>query len=105
MWSLDYREVTLRPYVGFMVKTHVARDPSTTLTGFRDKSLAASLDKSEPDQTLCPVRALWYYMYLKCTETFRAGRKALFLPLRKASGRLSPKHYHELVEADHSASL
>ena len=72
-----------------MAKTHVARDPSTALTGFRVKSLAASLDKLELDCILCPVRMLWYYMYLKRTETLQAGRKSLFLALRKtASVRL-----------------
>ena len=49
--------------------------------------MTASLDKSEPDWTLCLVRVLQHY--LKRTETLRAYRKALFLPLRKtASGRL-----------------
>ena len=33
-WTDDYKEVFLRPYVGFMAKTHVARDPSTALIGF-----------------------------------------------------------------------
>ena len=45
-WSSDGKDVFLRLYVGFMAKTHVARDPSTTLTGFKIKSLAATLDRS-----------------------------------------------------------
>ena len=40
-------------YVGFLSKTYVARrDPSTALTGFRIKSLAKGLDRSDPDRKL-----------------------------------------------------
>ena len=47
------------------------------------------MSRSEPDRTLCPVRALRFY--LSRTESIRAGRKPLFLPLRATeSGTLSP---------------
>ena len=64
----------------YMFKTPVARDPSTALKGFTIHSLAATIDKSEPDRILCSVRARQYY--LKPTELLRAGRNPLFLPLR-----------------------
>ena len=54
-WSADGQDVFLRPHVGFVSKTQVARDPSTALTGFWVKSLAVTMSKSEPDRTLCQV--------------------------------------------------
>ena len=33
-WSPDRSQVTLRPFLGFLAKNHVARDPSTAFTGF-----------------------------------------------------------------------
>ena len=51
--------------------------------------MSATMDKSEPDRTLCPVRALQFY--LKRTESLRAGRRPLLLPIRQtASGAVSP---------------
>ena len=61
-WSANGQDVFLRPQVGFVSKTEVARDPSTALTGFWVKSLAATLDRSEPDRALCPVRTLRFYL-------------------------------------------
>ena len=61
-WLSDGKDVFLRPYVGFMAKTHVARDPSTALMDFWIKSLAAMLDRSEPDMALCPLRVLRFYL-------------------------------------------
>jgi len=88
-WSDGYKEVFLRPYVGFMAKTHVARDPSTALRGFRIRSFRDAHDPSEPDRALCPLRALRYYLHR--TAHLRAGRRPLFLPLsHTASGRLCP---------------
>ena len=88
-WSSDGNDVFLRPRVGFVSKTQVARDPSTALTGFWVKSLAATMDRSEPDRSLCPVRALRFY--IGRTKSLRAGRTPLFLPLRETeSGTLSP---------------
>ena len=60
------------------------------MTGFRIKSLAKSLDRSDPDRKLCPVRGLRYY--LKGTETILDGNESLFIPLRQgaAKGKLSP---------------
>ena len=86
-WSANGQDVFLRPYVGFVSKTQVARDPSTALTGFWVKSLSATLDRSEPDRSLCPVRALRYYM--DRTEPHREGRRPLFLPLRKTESGVS----------------
>ena len=68
----------------------MARDPSSALAGFRIRSLAKGLDRSDPDRLLYPVRALKFY--LKRTEHIRAGNKCLFIPLRTgvAHGKLSP---------------
>ena len=88
-WSEDGHSVTLRPRVGFMAKTHVAKDPGTAYRGFTVRSMSATMDKSEPERTLCPVRALRFY--IKRTENLRAGRKPLFLPIRETKGSsLSP---------------
>ena len=78
-WSSNGKSIFLRPYVGFMTKTHVALDPSTVLTGFWIKLLSA----------LCPGRALQFYLYR--TDPNRTAKKLLFLPLReRASRKLSP---------------
>ena len=89
-WVEDGREVVLRPHVGFMSKTHVARDPSTALAGFRIKSLAHDLDRSDPDRLLCPLRALRYYV--DRTAKLRGGNRNLFIPIRGQSSKkkLSP---------------
>ena len=79
----------LRPYAGFMAKTHVVQVPTTALRWFRIQSLLNAPDKSEPDRAICPIRALWYYLH--CTKHLRAGRRPLFLPLTNtATGRLCP---------------
>ena len=88
-WSDGYKEVFLRPYVGFMAKTHVTRDPTTALRGFCIRSLMDAPDKSEPDRALCPIRGLRCYLHR--TAHLRADRRPLFLPLsHTASGRLCP---------------
>ena len=73
-----------------MAKTHVVRDPSTALTGFRLISLAQGLERSDPDRLLCPVRMLKYY--INRTERLRAGNRSLFIPMRGQASkkRLSP---------------
>ena len=90
-WSTDNQEAVLRPYVGFLPKTYLARDPLTALSGFRIKSLANGLSRSDPDRKLCPLRALRYY--LKRTEPLRAGNKNIFIPIRgnASKGKISPK--------------
>ena len=86
-WSEDRSSVTLKPHLGFLAKNHVVTDPSTAFTGFTVKAMAPTLDKSEPDRTLCPVRVLRWY--LDRTKQTRKGRRALFLPLKATeSGRI-----------------
>ena len=80
-WSEDKTSVTLKPHMGFLAKNHVATDPTTAFTGFTIKALSDTLSRSEPDRTLCPVRALKWY--LDRTKEIRQGRRALFLPLTK----------------------
>ena len=79
-WSEDRSSVTLKPYLGFLAKNHVVTDPSTAFTGFTIRAMAPTLHRSEPDRTLCPVRALRWY--LDRTKPTRKGRRPLFLPLR-----------------------
>ena len=79
-WSDKGHEVFLRPYVGFLPKTYLARDPSTALQGFRIRSLSKGLDRSDPDRLLCPLRALRYY--IKHTASLRAGNRSLFIPIK-----------------------
>ena len=89
-WSQDGYEVTLRPYAGFLPKTYLAHQPGTVLSGFKIRSMAKGLSRSDPDRLLCPVRALRFY--LKRSEQLRRGCKSLFIPIRgkSPSGRLSP---------------
>ena len=85
-WAEDGSEVFLRPYVGFMAKTQVARDPSTALSGFRVRSLAKGLGRSDPDRLLCPLRMLRYY--IDRTKAIRAGNRRIFIPMRGNASKM-----------------
>ena len=57
---------------------------------FSIPSLAGSLDRScKEDRTLCPVRAIKYYLDRTEREGTAKGRKALFVPLRETGRELS----------------
>ena len=84
-WAEDGSEVFLRPYVGFMAKTQVARDPSTAFSGFRVRSMAKGLGRSDPDRLLCPLRMLRYY--IDRTKAIRAGNR-IFIPIRGNTSKM-----------------
>ncbi len=75
--------VTLLCQPGFLAKTQL---PSVASSPFTIPSLSASCGRDEPDRTLCPVRALKFY--LARVKSFRGNRKRLFLPL-KGKGDIS----------------
>ena len=80
-WNKDGTEVTLRPHADYIAKNYDPRLPASNFQGFTIKAFSATLDRSDPERTLCPVRALKFY--LRRTEGNRAGRNQLFLPIKE----------------------
>lgn len=69
--------VTLLCQTGFLAKTQL---PSVAPKPFTIPSLSRDLSRSDPDRTLCPVRALKFY--LDKVKTSRGSRKRLFIPVK-----------------------
>ncbi len=69
--------VTLLCQAGFLAKTQL---PSVAPKPFTIPSLSKDLSRSDPDRTLCPVRALRFY--LDKVKPSRGSRKRLFLPVK-----------------------
>jgi hypothetical protein len=69
-------EVQLAPVPGFLAKNQV---PNTSRRPVIIPSLSATVDNPFPDRTLCPVRALKFYVYRTRPPTFRRGRQHLFI--------------------------
>ena len=80
-WNADKTQVTLRPHPEFVAKNYDPRLPASNFTGFTTKAFDQFVGKEDPERTLCPVRALKFY--LAASKTRRAGRKQLFLPIRE----------------------
>ncbi|MCS5643737.1 MAG: hypothetical protein NZ807_10805 [Dehalococcoidia bacterium] len=71
-----WREVSIQIDPHFLAKTQKPSDSSTALGNVRIPALAPSVDEAS-DRSLCPVRALKYY--LKRTEALRTETRKLFL--------------------------
>ena len=56
-------------------------------TPFRIPPLTAEVGRDRPDRTLCPVRALRFYVKRTGRPALRRDRKKLFLPLRESNNR------------------
>ncbi len=82
--SEGWKEMTLYFDPFFIAKTQKLSDPSTKMSSISIPALAPSVEEGLPDRSLCPVRAVRYY--IDRTAPSRAGRKRLFLPVQ--TGRL-----------------
>ena len=79
----NWSQVSLYPSPSFLSKNQLARDGPASVAPVAIPALAPSLDKSlKEDKSLCPVRALHYY--LDRTKDLRAGKDLLFVSLRKS---------------------
>ena len=79
----DWSNVSLYFSLGFISKNHLAKEGPGCVAPVIIPALAPTLDKSlKEDRTLCPVRALCYY--LDRTKDIRTGKKLVFVSFRKS---------------------
>ena len=79
----DWANVSLYPSPGFISKNHLAKEGPGCVAPVIIPVLAPTLDRSlKEDRTLCPVRALRYY--LDKTKDLRAGKELVFVSFRKS---------------------
>ena len=79
----DWSNVSLYPSPGFISKNHLAKEGPGCVAPVFIPALAPALDKSlKEDRTLCPVRALRYY--LDKTKELRTGKELVFVSFRKS---------------------
>ncbi len=79
----NWTSVSIRFDPTFLAKTQDPSDPRTSMCVLMIPALSPTVSTDLPDRTLCPVRALKYY--LKYTEQLRANRTRLFLTLLTGS--------------------
>ena len=78
----DWLNISLYPSPGFISKNHLAKEGPGCVAPVIIPALAPTLDKSlKEDRTLCPVRALRYYLYR--TKDIRTGKELVFVSFRK----------------------
>ena len=75
----QWKSVAIAVDPAFIAKTQDPGDPSTCMGDVRIQALTPSVGRDLPDRTLCPVRALRYYM--DRTKPYRQGRRKLFLSI------------------------
>ncbi len=75
-----WKEMTLHFDPSFVAKTQKLSDHSTKMVSISIPALAPSVEEGLPDRSLCPVRAVRFY--IDRTAPSRAGRKRLFLPIQ-----------------------
>lgn len=75
----NWTEISIQLDSTFLAKNQKPGDPSTAQHFIKIPALAPSVEEGLPDRTLCPVRALKYY--LKRTESYRGNCQKLFLSL------------------------
>ena len=79
----NWSQVSLCPSPSFLSKNQLARDGPAAVAPVVIPALAPSSDKSlKEDKSLCPVRALHYY--LDRTTDLRAGKDLVFVFFRKS---------------------
>ena len=79
----DWSNVLLYPSPGFISKNHLAKEGPGCIAAVIIPALAPTLDKYlKEDRTLCPVRALRYY--LDKTKELRTGKELVFVSFRKS---------------------
>ena len=78
----DWSNVSLFPSPCFLSKNQLAREGPSSVAPVIIPALAPTLDKSlKDDRTLCPVRALRYY--LDKTTDLRTGKQLVFVSFKK----------------------
>ena len=79
----NWSQVSLYPSPSFLSKNQLARKGLAAVAPVVIPALAPSLDRSlKEDKSLCPVRALRYY--LDRTKDLRTGKDLVFVSLRKS---------------------
>ena len=79
----DWSNVSLYPSPGFISKNHLPKEGLGCVAPVIIPALVPTLDKSlKEDRTLCPVRALRYY--LDKTKYLRAGKELVSVSFRKS---------------------
>ena len=91
----DWHKVSIVPSISFIAKNQLASQGAQCVAPVVIPALAHTLHEDlSDDRTLCPVRALRYY--LDRTDPIRANRKLLFLSFKKVIPRtlgLAPFHH------------
>ena len=78
----DWANVSLFPSPCFLSKNQLAKEGPSSVAPVIIPALAPTLDKSlKEDRTLCPVRALRYY--LDKTKDLRSGKQLVFVSFKK----------------------
>ena len=78
----DWSKVSLFPSPSFLSKNQLAKEGPECVAPVVIPALAPTLDRSlKSDRTLCPVRALRYY--LDRTSDFRQGKELVFVSFKK----------------------
>ena len=83
-WSRDYSSCTLRTDPSFIAKTQIGNYCPQAIS---IPALSAVVGRGEPERSLCPVRALRFYV--ERTRPIRDGRTRLFLPVRAGKRDIS----------------
>ena len=76
-WAPDYSSATLDFTPDFVAKTQIPGDPSTAYSPITIPALSTSVGEDEPDNLLCPLRAL--KIYLNKTAASRPKCDKLFV--------------------------
>ena len=77
----NWTQVSLYPSPSFISKNQLAKEGSASVAPVVIPALAPSLDRSlREDKSLCPVRALRYY--LDRTKDIRVGKELVFVSFR-----------------------
>ena len=82
----DWSKVSLSPSPCFLSKNQLAREGPESVAPVVIPALAPTLDSSLKDRSLCPVRALRYY--LDKTKDLRDKKELFLSPLRRISPRI-----------------
>ena len=77
----QWEKVALFPSSDFIAKKHLAREGSQSASPVTIPALTTIVDRQFKDRTLCPVRALRYY--LDRTKELRGSRSLLFISFKK----------------------
>ena len=86
----DWTNVSMYPSASFLSKNQLARDGPGSVAPVVIPALGPTLDSSlREDRTLCPVRALKYYM--KATSQLRDNKELVFVSFKKGFSKdISP---------------